>query len=127
MEDTGTSIDEIRHEFGQTIANLVDGVTKLSQLDTPPGEYWTRDKIRLESLRKLIVHFVNDPRVATIKIADRVHNLESLGPLNQQRKKRISEESLTIYAPLAEAFGFCLLYTSPSPRDRQKSRMPSSA
>lgn len=105
VEDTGTTLDTIARTFGATVASLVDGVTKLRALDAPPDEVWGKEKVRIESLRKLFVSIAIDPRVALIKLADRLHNLRTLKALPNDKRRRIAQESLDVFAPLAEALG----------------------
>jgi guanosine-3',5'-bis(diphosphate) 3'-pyrophosphohydrolase len=105
VEDTEVSLEEIRHSFGSEVASLVEGVTKLAPLDLAPNVVWTKEKTRRENLRKLFISIVDDPRVAMIKLADRLHNLTSLGVLTEDRQRRIARESLEVFAPLAEALG----------------------
>jgi GTP diphosphokinase / guanosine-3',5'-bis(diphosphate) 3'-diphosphatase len=112
IEDTQYSQSQIAQEFGTEIADLVDGISKLSSLDQSPNYNWTKEKIRRENLRKLFLSIVTDPRVAIVKLADRLHNLASLGAiLNEERRKRIAGESLDVLAPLAEALGLGIFQT----------------
>lgn len=103
VEDTKASLKEIHNVFGPDVATLVDGVTKLKPLDSPPERPWTKDEERRENLSKLFVAIVNDPRVALVKLADRLHNLATLGGLEDDRRRKIANESLDVFAPLAEA------------------------
>ncbi|CAG1014192.1 GTP pyrophosphokinase [Anaerolineae bacterium] len=105
VEDTSVGINEIEQRFGKEVAALVNGLTKLAPLDTPPPQVWTSEKSRRDNLRKLFVSIADDPRVAAIKLADRLHNLASLGALAEDRRLRIARESLDVFAPLAEALG----------------------
>ena len=105
VEDTEISIKNIEEYFGPTVALLVSGVTKLSPLDQPPSRTWRKERYRRENLSKLFVSIVNDPRVATIKLADRLHNLTTLGALPRDSQYRIAQESLSIFGLLAEALG----------------------
>ena len=109
VEHTEVKIAEIDLKFGNKIASLVDGVTKLAQLDDVPNKIWTGEDVRRESLRKLFASIVDDPRVALIKLADRLHNLTTLGALPEDRRQKIAKESLDIFAPLAEALGLGVL------------------
>lgn len=109
VEDTSTTIKDIERQFGSEIAGLVEGVTKLAPLDTPPLKAWTTERSRVENLLKLFVSIKDDPRVALIKLADRYHNLITLGALSIDRQRRIAEESLQVFAPLAEALGVGVL------------------
>lgn len=103
VEDTPVKLKDIEKEFGPTVASLVDGVTKLAPFDTPPDQAWAGERSRRENLRKLFVSIVDDPRVALVKLADRLNNLSTLGALSEDRRQKIARESLEIFAPLAEA------------------------
>lgn len=101
IEDTGATLDEIRALFGDEIASLVNGVTKLSQLELQS------DKTRqAENFRKLVLAMSNDIRVLLVKLADRLHNMRTLHFFSSDdKKKRIARETLEIYAPLSERIG----------------------
>ncbi|MFN9001929.1 MAG: RelA/SpoT family protein, partial [Holosporales bacterium] len=101
VEDTGASLDDIRKLFGQEIANLVDGVTKLSRLELQSDQ--TK---QAENFRKLVLAMSNDIRVLLVKLADRLHNMRTLHFVHaEEKRKRIARETLEIYAPLAERIG----------------------
>lgn len=99
VEDTEYSLDDIRGEFGDVIANIVDGVTKISDV------FETREITEAESYRKLLLSMVNDIRVMLVKFADRLHNMRTLEPLSVERQQRLARETLEIYAPFAHRFG----------------------
>jgi GTP diphosphokinase / guanosine-3',5'-bis(diphosphate) 3'-diphosphatase len=110
VEDCGVSVDELRERFGDEVARLVDGVTKLTKLDllgldedgtlpTPVNDE------QAESLRKMLVAMAEDIRVVLIKLADRLHNMRTLGALPAHRRVAIAQETLDIYAPLAHRLG----------------------
>lgn len=107
VEDTHITLDEIRKEFGDKVAELVDGVTKLGELDQMPQTAWSgsRGAISLENLRKLLLAISKDLRVIMIKLADTRHNLQTLKYLPPDNQKRFAQESLEIYAPLADRLG----------------------
>ena len=100
VEDTGVSLDAIRSEFGDDVAELVDGVTKLSRLKVR-----TREEEQVENLRKMFLAMAKDIRVIFIKLADRLHNMRTLKHLSSDRVARIALETLEIYAPLANRLG----------------------
>lgn len=100
-EDTKITIEEIRAEFGEKIASLVDGVTKLGTVRLRNST----DKFYIENLRKMFVATSQDIRVILIKLADRVHNIRTIEFVKQAKQKRIAEETLEIYAPIASRLG----------------------
>ncbi len=100
VEDTRTTLQEIQREFGQDIAQLVDGVTKLGKLP-----FASREERQAENFRKMLLAMSRDIRVLLIKLADRLHNMRTLEPLPQEKRKRIAQETLDIYAPLAHRLG----------------------
>ncbi|MDH7500533.1 MAG: bifunctional (p)ppGpp synthetase/guanosine-3',5'-bis(diphosphate) 3'-pyrophosphohydrolase, partial [candidate division NC10 bacterium] len=100
VEDTLTTIQEVREEFGEEIADLVDGLTKISKL-----AFRTREDRQAESLRKMVMAMSKDIRVLLIKLADRLHNMRTLDPLEPEKKRDIAQETLDIYAPLAHRLG----------------------
>jgi len=106
VEDTPWTIDDVRKHFDPEIAQLVDGVTKLSYIDSM-SKMDSRDieAEEAESLRKMFLAMVDDIRVVLIKLADRLHNMRTLGSLSQERRERIARETLEIYAPLANRLG----------------------
>ncbi len=101
VEDTGMTLDEIRTEFNPDVALLVDGVTKLTQLNL------NTDKVEMqaENLRKMFVSMAKDIRVIIIKLADRLHNLRTLEYQTPEKQKEKARESLEIYSPLADRLG----------------------
>ena len=106
VEDTDWTVEEVGARFGQEVASLVDGVTKLSYIDTM-RQMSTRDveKQEAESLRKMFLAMAEDVRVVLIKLADRLHNMRTLGSLAPEKRERIARETLEIYAPLANRLG----------------------
>ncbi len=100
VEDTDTPLSEIEEEFGREIARLVDGLTKVSAIESV-----SKEEKESANFRKLLVSIANDPRVLIIKLADRLDNMRTLDVMREQKQKRIAKETLEIYAPLAHAIG----------------------
>jgi RelA/SpoT family (p)ppGpp synthetase len=103
IEDTPTAKAEIATMFGQVVAELVDGVSKLDQI-----QFKNRQEAQAESFRKMLLAMVRDIRVIMVKLADRMHNMRTLGAMPTVKRRRIARETLEIYAPIAERLG---LYT----------------
>jgi GTP pyrophosphokinase len=117
-EDTDISLEVITQEFGEDVAFLVDGVTKLSkvrmsqqqvdqqdQMDQSDKAAVDREKAAMENLRKMFLAMAQDIRVVLIKLADRMHNMETLAAVPEHKQYRIARETMDIYAPLAERLG----------------------
>ena len=100
VEDTEATLAQLREEFGDEIADLVDGVTKISEL-----EFKSQEEEQAEYFRKLLLSMAKDIRVIVIKLADRLHNMRTLDFLSPEKQKRIAQETKDIYAPLAHRFG----------------------
>ncbi len=100
VEDTDATQADIEELFGSEIASLVDGLTKISQLDLV-----TKEAKQAENLRKLLLAVSKDVRVLMVKLADRLHNMRTIGHVKEEKRKRISQETLDIYAPLAGRMG----------------------
>lgn len=107
VEDTSTTIGQVDDDFGPTIARMVDGVTKMERIGEfrQQGVLLHNDAEQAESLRKLLLAMAEDVRVVLIKLADRLHNMRTLRHLERDRQKRIAQETLDIYAPLANRLG----------------------
>ena len=104
VEDTLTSLDTIREYFGEDIAHLVDGVTKISKI-----QFASRQEKQAENFRKLLLAMVDDIRVILVKLADRLHNLNTLQYLPAEKRKVIAQETLNIYVPIAHRLGMAKL------------------
>ena len=100
VEDTSVTIDEITTEFGEQVAHIVEGVTKISKIDFASSE-----EAQAENVRKMVLAMMDDIRVVLIKLADRLHNMRTLKPLSLERQQKISRETLDIYAPIAHRLG----------------------
>jgi GTP diphosphokinase / guanosine-3',5'-bis(diphosphate) 3'-diphosphatase len=101
VEDTRITVADVEREFGKEIAGIVDGLTKIAKL--PTGG--TKEERQVESYRKLLLSIAKDARVIIVKLADRLHNMRTLDPLPDEKRRRIAAETRDLYAPLAHRFG----------------------
>lgn len=104
-EDCGTPLEEIGTKFGLPVVKLVDGVTKLNKLASKAQTREAKSQVQAENLRKMLIATAEDLRVVLIKLADRLHNMRTLGALPPEKRRAIAEETLEIYAPLAHRLG----------------------
>src|SRR5688572_22459332 len=120
VEDTLTTPEKIREKFGEDVAHIVEGVTKIGaipfQAERPPdvnresakglpAEPVTREERNVESLRKMLLAMVDDIRVILVKLADRLHNMRTLHHMPEDRRPRVAQETLDIYAAIANRLG----------------------
>jgi GTP diphosphokinase / guanosine-3',5'-bis(diphosphate) 3'-diphosphatase len=100
VEDTAVSLDDIELNFGPDVSSIVDGVTKLDRV-----RFDSRQAQQAATMRKMLVAMAKDPRVLLIKLADRLHNMQTIAAMPEWKQKRSAQETLDIYAPLAHRFG----------------------
>jgi len=100
VEDTAASLGDIEESFGHEVAQLVDGVSKLDQI-----QFRSRAEAQAESFRKMMLAMIEDIRVILVKLSDRLHNMQTLGAMPTSKIKRIARETLDIYAPIANRLG----------------------
>jgi GTP pyrophosphokinase len=105
VEDTGTTTQEITEQFGPSVSELVEGVSKLDRL-----EFQTEQQAQAENFRKMLLAMARDVRVILIKLADRLHNMRTLGAMKSDKQRRIARETLDIYGPIANRLGLHKLY-----------------
>ena len=105
IEDTSTTTQEITEQFGHSVSELVEGVSKLDRL-----EFQTEQQAQAENFRKMLLAMARDVRVILIKLADRLHNMRTLGAMKSDQQRRIARETLDIYGPIANRLGLHKLY-----------------
>lgn len=106
LEDTAVTKEELAAQFGDNVAELVDGVSKLTQI-----KFESKAEAQAENFRKMVMAMVRDIRVIIVKLADRLHNMRTLGVMPSKKRRRIAIETLEIYAPIANRLGMRDLYT----------------
>ena len=104
VEDTNVTVADVEREFGKEIAHIVDAVTKISNI-----EFRSTQERQVENYRKLLLSVATDVRVILIKLADRLHNMRTLDYLADEKRRRIAQETMDLYAPLAHRFGMARL------------------
>ena len=105
VEDTDISLDDVRREFGEEIAKIVDGLTKISSvMDTNTSQ-------QAENFKKILLTLTDDPRVILIKLADRLHNMRTMDSMKREKQLKISSETVYVYAPLAHRMGLYAIKT----------------
>ncbi len=100
VEDTEYNLEKVMSEFGNSIARIINGVTKLDKL-----VFNTREEQQVSNIRKMIIAMSEDVRIIIVKLADRLHNMRTLSPLNKEKRKDIAKETLEVYAPIAHRLG----------------------
>jgi guanosine-3',5'-bis(diphosphate) 3'-pyrophosphohydrolase len=105
MEDQGISKQELLEKFGNDVADMVDGLSKLDRLD-----FATKAQQQAESFRKMLLAMARDIRIILIKLSDRLHNMRTLDAVNPEKRRRVARETLDIYAPIAYRLGLNALY-----------------
>ncbi len=105
MEDTSVTKDEIEGKYGKTVAELVDGVSKLDKF-----QFESQEHEQAENFRKMLLAMGRDVRVILIKLADRLHNMRTLKAMQPHKRARIARETMEIYAPIANRLGLNMLY-----------------
>ena len=128
IEDTGTELSQIERLFGKDTANIVDGVTKIGRM-----QFSSTEEAQAENMRKMILAMATDIRVIIVKLADRLHNMRTLGFQPSEKQQAIARETLDIYAPLAGRMGIywlrsdledlCLYYLEPEIHERIKTEL----
>ena len=105
IEDTGATKEELARQFGKPVANLVEGLSKLDRL-----EFASQHEAQAENFRKMLLAMARDIRVILIKLTDRLHNMQTLGSMRPDKRRRIARETLEIYAPIANRLGLNTLF-----------------
>ena len=106
LEDTSCTLEDVQRDFGEDVAGLVDGVSKLDKL-----HFHSAAEAQAESFRKMLLAMVKDLRVILVKLADRTHNMQTIDALPVEKRRRIAKETLEIYAPIANRLGIYSLRT----------------
>ena len=106
VEDTDITLEDIKNEFGNEIAKIVDGLTKISTVMT------TNSSQQAENFKKILLTLTDDPRVILIKLADRLHNMRTMDSMKQEKQLKIASETIWVYSPLDIEWGFTILRQS---------------
>lgn len=109
VEDTPFTLDQVRQDFGASVAQLVDGLTKLKQFPLQKKDYHSLKQQQAENIRKMLLAMSQDIRVILIKLADRLHNMRTLDVTSPDKQRRVSLETMEIYAPIAHRLGISSL------------------
>jgi GTP pyrophosphokinase len=112
VEDTSFSIEDVLNNFGEDVAHIVDGLTKITEIrehEFTPSLSCKKQLSQALSFRKMLIASIDDVRILVVKLCDRVHNMLTLGALSYEKQKRISEETLVVYAPIAHRLGISII------------------
>ena len=101
IEDTDISYEDLKKEFGEEVADIVDGVTKLDKI-----KYSSNEEAKADAIRKMVIAMSKDIRVLILKLADRLHNIQTIEYHQDWKQEKIANETLYVYAPLAHRLGF---------------------
>src|SRR5207247_4827547 len=100
VEDTSVPLETIEAQFGKDVANIVNGLTKINQF-----QFYSKEEQQAENFRKMFLAMVDDVRIVLVKLADRLHNMRTLQFLPSEKRLRIAQETMEVYAPIAHRLG----------------------